>query len=270
MRISLHYNFAVLIVAFLYASNATGEQSKPIADEKTATACTLTMGWEPWEPYQYIDAKNQLTGFDIELISNVFEDMSCTVVFKEINWARGIVEVRSGKLDLLPHADYTEQRAQWAHFSDSYRDASQVIYVKKGSSERYPLASLEDIVQIDFRLGVGRGVFIGDEFIRLMKNPEFKKHIYYLPTDELQQYQMLQADRIDGYVRSITAMDSLRAKLGHSLNLEIHPLPMLTSKQHVMFSKKSVSKAIVENFNSSLQNIVSYGIYKDIESRFIR
>jgi len=240
------------------------------AANNAVETCSLTMGWEPWKPFQYLDDHAALTGFDIELIKAIVTDMNCELDFKQVNWARGIVEVRSGELDMLPHADFTEERSQWAYFSNAYRDVSQVLYVKPGTAKRYPFKNLTDIIDSEFRLGVGRGVFIGDKFEELMLNPEFKKHIIYIPTDEMQQYQMLHADRIDGYVRTTTAIDSLRDILHDELSLEIHPLPILTSKQHFLFSQQSVKSEFVNRFNASLEEIVKTGIYDELKTRFLK
>lgn len=232
--------------------------------------CSMTMGWEQWKPFQYRDDESILTGFDIELVRAVFTDLGCRLDFKEINWARGIVETRSGEMDVLPHADYTDERADWAYFSDAYREVSQVLFVKPGGSQMYPFKEPSDIMGSDFRMGVGRGVYIGEEFAELMADAEFMKHIVHIPTDEMQQYKMLHAGRVDGYVRTATAMKSLQELLGEELRLEIHPLPILTSRQHFLFGKKSVSKHFVDRFNASLEKIIETGIYADLESRFLQ
>lgn len=252
----------ILLGSILVAAHAT---------EKISTEdCSMTMGWEQWKPFQYQDEDSRLTGFDIELVRTILTDLGCQLNFKEINWARGIVETRSGKLDMLPHADYADDRAEWAYFSEPYREVSQVLYVKPGDSGRYPFKKPADIMSSDFVLGVGRGVFIGDKFAELMTDAEFNEHIVYIPTDEMQQYRMLHAGRIDGYVRSATAMESLRELIGDELRLEIHPLPILTSRQHFLFSKKSVNQYFVDRFNASLNKLIESGIYSDLESQFLQ
>lgn len=235
-----------------------------------AENCSMTMGWEQWKPFQYRGDESTLTGFDIELVRTILNDLGCQLNFKEINWARGIVETRSGKMDMLPHADYADDRAEWAYFSEPYREVSQVLYVKPGGSDMYPFKKPADIMRSDFRMGVGRGVFIGDRFAELMTDAEFSKHIVYIPTDEMQQYKMLHAGRIDGYVRAATAMKSLQELLGEELRLEIHPLPILTSRQHFLFSKQSVNQDFVDRFNASLNKVIESGTYADLESRFLQ
>lgn len=230
--------------------------------------CVLTMGWEPWKPYQFVDDSGELTGYDIDLVKAVVEDMDCTLRLKQINWARGVIETKSGSLDMMAHADFTEERNTWALFSDPYRDNSIVLYVRKGESEHYPFASLQDIVGSDFRLGAGRGVYLGDAFEELLSDEAFRKQVFYIDTDEMQQYRVLKAKRVDGFLRSKTALDNLRKALGEDADIEIHPLPIFTSKQHVMFSRKNITQTLVDRFNASLTQIRSTGVYADIEAKY--
>lgn len=41
----------------------------------------LIMGWEPWEPYQYRNKNDKLTGLDIELITIISNAANCKVSF---------------------------------------------------------------------------------------------------------------------------------------------------------------------------------------------
>lgn len=66
---------------------------------------------------------------------------------------------------------------------------------------------------------------------------------------------MLQAGRIDGFVRSISTLENLKKKLGRELDLEIHLLPINTSEQHFLFSRKTVDEALIARFNASLLNL---------------
>ena len=44
--------------------------------------CELSLGWEPWEPYQYKDGET-LTGLDVELVSAIFERANCKITYVE-------------------------------------------------------------------------------------------------------------------------------------------------------------------------------------------
>jgi len=242
----------------------------PSAGAADTQPCVMKMGWDLWPPYQYIDESGKLTGFDIDFISAIGKLMDCEVVYQEVNWARGLVDLENGNLDLIPNANFTEERSVWAHYSEPYRDSSIVMYIRKGELELYPYQSLKDIAGTEFRLGVGRGVVYSDEFSMLQKNPEFRERLQYIPTSEMQQYEMLQAGRIYGILRSITALKSLHDSFGQGFNLEIHPMPVVSARQHVIFSKKSVSAEKVERFNESLRTIQKNGLLDRLAANYFQ
>lgn len=252
------------LICFLYGmvclSSAHAEQS--------TNECTLTMGWEPWHPYQYIDTQGVLTGFDIEFIEAIASSIGCSLVYREVNWARGLVDLKNGDLDLITNANYTQERSDWAHFSEPYRDSSIVIFMRKGESELYPFESLEDIIATDFRLGIGRGVTYSSELTEMSKLPKFKRHLVDIPTAEMQQYQMLQASRIDGFLRSITAMESLKEIVGSEINLEIHPFTIGGARLHVILSKKSVTTDLYARFNEGLRSIKNNGTLDSLLAKY--
>jgi polar amino acid transport system substrate-binding protein len=42
-----------------------------------ASSCILKVGWEPWEPFQYLDSSNHLTGLDVDMIRAIVQNMGC-------------------------------------------------------------------------------------------------------------------------------------------------------------------------------------------------
>ena len=240
----------------------------PAYAQQILDECTLSMGWEPWHPYQYEDEQGKLTGFDIDFIEAIASSIGCTVTYREINWARGLVDLKNGDLDLITNANFTEERSVWAHYSDAYRDGSIAIFMRKNESQQYPIESLADLKNTDFRLGIGRGVIYCDEVTELSADPEFKKNLVLIPTSELQQYNMLQVSRIDGFLRSITALKSLHELIGDDINLEAHPFRVGGGEQHVILSKRSVTPAQFDQFNEGLRIIQQNGVLDSLLSKY--
>jgi polar amino acid transport system substrate-binding protein len=40
-----------------------------------AAAQEVSMGWEDWQPYQYRNDRQEVTGLDVELMQAIFENM---------------------------------------------------------------------------------------------------------------------------------------------------------------------------------------------------
>ncbi len=232
--------------------------------------CSFIMGWEPWAPFQLIDSKGQLTGIDIDIMKAVFKKMGCDIKFQKTPWNRLLLTVeRKGSIHLVAGATKTAEREKWAYFSDSYRSEKRVIYMLKGNSAKYPLKSLEDIADSDLKIGIVRGTSQGESFDRLMKKPEFAKHIIKVTRLE-QNYTRLLKKGLYGFISdSVSPVTELKEK-GVFDKVEIHPLVVHESKVHLMFSKLTKKPADVENFNQSLKAIKASGEYDAIMDRYTK
>jgi polar amino acid transport system substrate-binding protein len=232
----------------------------------TENDCRIEMGWEPWPPLQFLDKNKKLTGMDVELMNAVFADMPCQLTYREGHWGRSLFEVKSGTLDALSSADATVERREWARFSEPYRNDGMAMYMRKGTAKDFPIKSLQDIASLDFRLGVLRDVNYGPEFKKIAKDPEFAKRLYYIESSIEQRYKVLKANRIDAFTYPLSAANQVDELTGG--NVEVHPFMIVSSPQHVMFSRKSVSPEIVELFNASFKRVKASGVYDQILSKY--
>lgn len=96
-----------------------------------------------YAPFEFMDEKQQATGFDIELINALGKDMGYTKVNIETAAFDGLLPaLQAGKYDCVISAmTITEKRAQSVQFSDKYFRAIQYIAMKKGASFK----TLEDL-----------------------------------------------------------------------------------------------------------------------------
>ena len=100
-----------------------------------AAAQELTLGWEDWQPYQYQDSNQNVTGLDIELMRAILDNMDDRVTLTELPWKRHLNNVEAGRTDLAASASKTPEREQYAFFSDAYRTESAVMYIRKADGE---------------------------------------------------------------------------------------------------------------------------------------
>jgi len=230
----------------------------------------FSLGWEPWAPYQFLDDKKQLTGLDIELVTAIVKKIGCNITHKNVQWKRHLKELEQGRIDLASGASKTPEREVYAFFSDAYRNEYISLYVRKGESNKYDVKSLKDILKTPFILGVTRGYYYGEEFANLLKNPQFIRRLQYVKNDE-QHYDKLVKNRIDGFLPDhFTAQDKIKEKdlIG---KIERHPMPIiLTGDIFVMLSKKSLSPAIVKDFNNGLNQIKDDGTYRKILDKYLK
>lgn len=111
--------------------------SKPApAPTNPAPAKILKVGSDiAYAPLEFMDEKQQPTGFDMELIKALGKDMGYTEVNIETAAFDGLITaLQTGKYDAVISAmTITEERSKSVQFSNKYFRAVQYIAMKKGS-----------------------------------------------------------------------------------------------------------------------------------------
>jgi len=254
--------FILSLIAVLLAGNVTAAQS--VCKRKLSTRFR-----DNRPPFYYKDANGILTGFRVELLSAIMKKMDCPLVIEiNIPWKRTLNMLKNGSLDLLTNASKTPEREQYALFSDSYKSEYVALYVRKGTSNRYNINTLNDIMGLKFRLGILRGNYYGATFAQLIKTPQFKKYVSAITLHK--QFQgMLILERIDGFLDYFPNADIMIKTQGYTDKTERHPMPLIeTGKIYVMFSKKSISPEIVHAFNKSLAKIKTDGTFNALKRKY--
>ena len=242
------------------------EKATPKQQESKPT-CQLNMGWDPWEPYQYLTPENEVKGLEIELVSAMAKEAGCDIKFVQKNWMNLLNGIRNGSIDVLGGASKTSARESFAHFSDQYRYESFVLYVRKGEAAKYTGSSLKEILAGDFKLGVTEDYIYGDEVSELQDSPDNANKFVSVPTTEVNYYNLVQ-NQIDGFLEDpfVAAYTIKRKGLGDQI--EAHPISVHSGDVSLMFSKKSVSEETVVAFNDALTKLKESGEYKKILDKY--
>lgn len=259
----------LLLLAFARPALAAEVPAAGAPAAGDSESCLLRVAWEPYGLFTFEDAAGNVTGIDIEVVKAVAGEIGCDLVFRELPWARILLEVETGAVDVSSSTSLTPERTEWAYFSRPYRQAEMALYVRKGESDEYHLEKLEDIAHADFRLGVIDGYFLGEGYAQAMEDPAFAAHVEGA-ADYKVNLQKLLHGRIDGFLVDDTAvlMEEARA-LGILDRVERHPLAIAGDDLHFMFSKKTVSADTVAAFDRALARLQEQGRISRIFERFL-
>ncbi|WP_269531128.1 ABC transporter substrate-binding protein [Chitinimonas sp. BJYL2] len=238
------------------------------AAASTGHACVKTVRWNPDLPYAGQDASGKLIGSDIELLQALLQRMDCRAQFVQMPWARALVELEHGKLDILPGAFKTAERERYARFSQAYSRIPNVLFVATKKLPSYRFSRLADLIGTDFRLGVQIHVSYGPEFEALKHQPGFRERLTPV-TQRHSAWKMLALDRIDGLIADeVTALLELKA-LG--LEQEIRKTSLIVSSDaaHIALSRKTTDEAFLIRFDAALDAIIADGTYLSIMQRHL-
>lgn len=114
---------AALLVASVLASCAPQTKKVVFATDST------------WPPMEYIDASQQLVGYDIDLVKEIAKEGGFEVEFKSVAWDGIFAGLENGSYDaVVSSVTINEERQAKYDFSDPYINAGQILVVNKEST----------------------------------------------------------------------------------------------------------------------------------------
>ncbi|MDE1463736.1 substrate-binding periplasmic protein [Spartinivicinus poritis] len=236
-------------------------------DNRYITAATLQ-----YPPYEY--SENDIPkGLAIDIIREIFKRTTPTreVKFYFYPWARAVIQVKTGKNDILFNAGKNKTRQQWGRYVNSTLILQQyALFTRKGSN----ISLTSDLLNTQqYSIGIRRGYLYGSGALRQALDKGKFKTIY--KTDSVEQsVHMLLAGRTDFFVADIIPTLYYLRKQALIDKLEMIKTPnnknliVLEWPTYLLFSKKNFSKKFVANVEAILNNMKKDGTYSSIYQHY--
>ncbi|MBQ4850542.1 ABC transporter substrate-binding protein [Pseudoalteromonas sp. MMG012] len=147
---------------------------------------------EGWPPY-VIKQPDKFIGVDVDIIKNILSAANYCVSFVELpSSSRTFEQLKKGTIDMLFAASYTKQRADFATFTEAYREEVMRLYAHRDSD--VVKATIEHILINKGTIGINLGSFYGASFSQLVAR--FPAQIAELPLVK-QRFDLLNKQRLD-------------------------------------------------------------------------
>ena len=248
-------------------SAAESEPAAPAAAQPEP--CNLVVGWDPWEPYQFMDVDGNVRGLDIELVEAAFGAAGCAPEYVEGRWATLLRQLQEGRVDVLTGATRTPSRESFAHFTQPYRDEDFKLYVRIDEIEKYSDQSLEELLAGGFKVGVTNQYVYGDTITNLQEDPRYADQFMGATVGELNFARVLDLG-IDGFIEDpFVAAWTLRNK-GMADDIGAHPMLIHSGEVTLMFSRESVEPDVVARIDAALGNLKASGEHAEIVGKYLR
>ena len=277
----INYMFLLLLLSFIVSAckpQAPIEQtqSTPVTVPETTTqmeeqipnnSCQFVLGFDAWEPYQYVDVGERVAGLDIELVAAVVEGMGCQLTYQQGTWVDLLMALKQGEVDILLGASKTEAREEFALFSDAYRMEEFSLYIRKGDQVRAGYKTLPEFIQNGSRIGIVGDYFYGPDVSMLLDSAETSKYFVNAIMGELNVARLLDED-IDGYFEDSFVGASLLRRKALSNYIVAHGITIQTGNAYVMFSQKNLTPEQLSDFNTQLAAVKNSEIYQHILDKY--
>lgn len=132
------------------------------AQQEKVYICGIDPGYPP---YQYVDEKGNVAGFDVECTKWMSEKMGFKVEIKPTAWDGIIPSLKAKKIDFLPGMAVSPERAAQVDFTEPYRTFGYVVVVRK-DSDLTPATALSLGHTIGTLRGSTETIWIEDNLVR--------------------------------------------------------------------------------------------------------
>lgn len=219
----------------------------------------LTVGSDvPFEPFEFRDENDELTGFDVDLVEEIASRLGLTTEWIETDFDTIFTQVAAGRFDMVASATtITEDRSEIVNFSTPYFRDEQVLTVN--TSETPDLQSTQDLGE-GHTVAVQRGT-TGEEWARDNLEPQGVR-VRSFP-DAPDTYIALEAGNVTGVIFDFFA--SLE-ETGNRDTLEI--VEPLDTGEEYGFPVNPENEELLAEVDRVLQEILDDGTYQEIYDRW--
>lgn len=83
-----------------------------------------------WAPFDFVDEHNNYTGISSEYLKLIAKYTGVKFDIQIDSWANNLQKLKTGQSDLLPAAYHTDERAQYAQFSNPYFNTLNYFFIR--------------------------------------------------------------------------------------------------------------------------------------------
>ena len=237
------------IVALVFVLAACGNNSSNNKDNQSSSKDkdTLRVGTEgTYAPFTYHNKKDQLTGYDIDVIKAVAKEENLKLKFNETSWDSMFAGLDAGRFDVIANqVGVNKDREKKYKFSEPYTYSSAVLVVRENEKG---ITSFNDV----------KGKKLAQTFTSNYGQLAKDKGADVTKVDGLNQsMDLLLSKRVDGtFNDSLSYLDYRKQKPNAKIKaIKGHAEQ---NKSAFAFSKK-VDEKTIEKFNKGLEKIRDNG-----------
>lgn len=240
-----------------------GASAQEVSDNKIIEVVVGTEG--VMKPFTYFDEKNQLTGFDVDVVKAIGEvDPNLNFTFKTATWDALFPGLDAGHYHLLANqiAHNLHREKNYLLTDEAYfQSATQPITLGSRSKE---FTKIEDLKGKRVAVGVGSNHSLVLEDWNQKNGNEI--NIIYYDGDVGVMFQELINYRVDAVMNSpVTAYEQARAN-----RVEVSPVgdPFYDAKIHLILAKSPEGEQIKKRIDDALRTLHEDGTLSALSIKY--
>jgi len=223
--------------------------------------CQLDVRFEQFSPASQKNKQGSWSGVDLELTKALLNEAQCSFTVLEISWARALIMLNRGDIDLVLNVSKTTERERNYYFIGPVHNETIVFVTYEHKTT--PLKNIADILKLGRPIAIQRNAYYGKEVEKLLQQADYKESFVHVANNET-KLKLLKRGRISGFLEA-------KRNIIHSIendsnykgvwfpDLVIHKNPI-----YFALSKKSINEALLLNISDSFDRLTSQGKIKEI------
>lgn len=202
-------------------------------------------------PYEYYD-ESEIVGIDIEIINQIAKETGYGITIEDMSFDSVIPSVSDNKADLgIAAITVTDDRLQYADFSDPYIISEQVVIVREDSS----LSSIDDLygINIGVKLGTTGDIYADDLDVQVER---------YLRGSEA--VEALTEGKVDAVITDKSSAKEYVKRFDGTRILD----ESFTYEEFAVVVPKG-NKALLDEINSAISKLKKNGTIDKIKEKYI-
>ena len=229
-----------------------------------SVSCELEVRLEHYAPESQKSSANKWSGVDIELTSTLLERAQCSYSIIEISWARSLIMLADGEVDLMMNVSKTATREESFYFIGPIRD--EIIVLATREDAQFELNQVADIVTLNKPIAIQRNAYYGEAIDHLLKQKKYQQHFIHV-TDNKTKLKLLKRGRISGFLEAKrNIINGVNSDSDFS-GVWFKPLVFHTNPIYFALSKQSVSLEVKDRIAESFQQLKDQGIIDAIDAK---
>lgn len=269
MRRKRWFWLAASLVGLMLVATACPEETEdtPPPDNGETTVSTVEEGVlmvgtdPPFEPFEFRDENEELTGFDIEMVEEIADRVGIgaeNVEYVETDFDTIFTQLAAERFDVIAAATtITEEREEIVNFSDPYFKDQQALVIN--SNETPDIQSVDD-------LGEGHSVAVqsgttGADWARENLEPQGVA-VRQFP-DAPDTYLSLEAGNVTGVI-----FDQLASVAEAEGRPGLEVVEGLDTGEEYGFPVNPANEELLDAVNEALQGMIDDGTYQEIYDKW--
>lgn len=233
--------------------------SKKKSSKEEKNRPTVTVGYDDYTPFSYMDVDGNLTGIDVELATEAFDRMGYKANIEFINWEEKKQLLQKGTIDCVWSSFTMDGRENEYKWAGPYMKSNQVVAVNVDSD----IHTLEDLN--------GKTIVV-----QSTTKPEdlFREHDENLPKFRkvlsVKNRDLLYTFLSKGYVDAIAAHDTSIEQFMEDFDMEYRILdePLLTVNLGVAFDIHD-ERGLDKELSKTIKEMRADGTIKKIVKKYL-